>query len=136
MNEKPEKKQVEPACDVSQASRAADLGHERRTERRIVHKAVIIMAIGPGVNSEFEQADMVDCSTHGIGIVLPHALVLGSRFFVKVKLSTVALASYTVRYCQRMPEGYRIGAEYCDLVGTPSDCAAGPQLVCDALLKH
>ena len=106
---------------------------ERRAEDRIAHKAVVIMAYGQGEQLGFENAELIDCSLHGIAIMFHRALPVGHHFLLKVKLDRTVLVRYTVRDCQ--PSGrriFRIGGELAGFVGASPEPEA--QAVFNALL--
>jgi hypothetical protein len=107
---------------------------ERRTEDRIPHRAIVVMPFGEGVESEFKRAMMVDCSLHGIALIVDQPFRPRTRFFVKLKLTTVALVVYEVKYCQEMPHGYRIGADLQGISGSTADCNTTPEAIMHALL--
>jgi len=107
---------------------------ERRTEDRIPHRAILVMPFGEGVDSRFQRAQMVDCSVHGIGVVVDQPLPPRSRFFIKLKLTTVALVIYEVKYCEPLSHGYRVGAEFQGISGSEADCKMTLEEVIQALL--
>jgi hypothetical protein len=108
---------------------------ERRAEPRIPHRAVIVMPFGDEIESRFETAQMLDCSLHGIGVLLQRPLRPRTRFFVKLRLSNVALVIYEVKHCSQTQDGYRIGADFHGVIGNDTDRNAAPETVLAALLK-
>jgi hypothetical protein len=112
----------------------SDAFRDRRAEERIAHKAIVIMPFGPEMHGGFERATLTDCSPKGIGMILSQPLRPGMRFFLKLKLSAVALAVYSVKYCQPVKEGYRIGADFYGISGTDADRESTPESVFTALL--
>ena len=107
---------------------------DRRAEPRIPHRSIVVMPFGEGVRSQFEKAELLDCSTKGVGLIVSQALQPRMRFFLKLKLSAIALVVYEVRNCQQITEGYRIGAEFVGVIGNEIDRAATPEMVLTALL--
>ena len=76
---------------------------------------------------------MVDCSAKGIGILSTRSFPPGEQFLLKVKVKSVALLVYTVRYCRELEAGiYRIGAELAGCIGPHN---TDPQAILDALLN-
>jgi hypothetical protein len=75
------------------------------------------MACGSGERLEFEQAELMDCSLHGIGILFHRQLPLGAQFLLKLKLNRVTLLSYVVRNCRSEGTSFRIGAQFLRQVG-------------------
>src|SRR5689334_4060865 len=111
------------------------LGHERRAEQRIPHRAIVVMPFGEGVSSRFENATLLDCTAHGVALIVSQQLKPRSRFFLKLKLTAVALVIYEVRHCQEVPEGYRIGAEFRGVIGNAVDRESAPETILAALLR-
>jgi hypothetical protein len=107
---------------------------ERRREPRVPYRAVHVMAFGQGENLVFEPAEVVDCSLHGVAILLNRALAKGLHFFVKLKIDgRVTLVDYVVRNCRRQGRhGNRIGGEYCGVIGAVDE--VGADRVMQALL--
>jgi hypothetical protein len=103
---------------------------ERRAETRSAHKAVVIMAYGEGEQLGFENAELIDCSPHGVGILFHRPLVVGHHFLLKVKLDRTMLVRYAVRNCRTSGRKlFRIGGEVVGFVG-PS-----PEPGTDAVFK-
>jgi len=128
---------TEPTNDQikPEAAGGASAEHdERRGEERIPHRALIVMPFGEGVEARFEHAEMLDCSAHGIGLLVQRPLRCRSRFFVKLKLSNVALIIYEVKHCRQTPEGYRIGADFHGVIGNELDRESTAEAVLAALL--
>src|SRR5258706_6632523 len=90
---------------------------ERRVEPRTPHRAVVIMAYGEGERLEFERAELMDCSPHGIGILFHRSMPPGAQFLLKLKLDRVTLLSYVVRNCRSEGKSFRIGAQFVRQVG-------------------
>ena len=106
---------------------------EKRREPRVAHKAIVIMAYGEGENLEFENAELVDCSTHGIAILFHRPLSVGHHFLLKLKLNQTLLVRYFVRHCQRSGRKlFRIGGEFAGYVGSAEEIE--PDLIFNALL--
>src|SRR3982750_2794194 len=108
--------------DTGASSQAESVGENRRDDRRrearTPHRAVHIMAFGMGEELEFEPAELMDCSLHGVAILLNREIEEGHHFFVKLKLNgKVTLVNYLVRNCQQICRGlFRIGGEFCEFV--------------------
>ena len=97
---------------------------ERRTVPRVARRAVVIMPFGPGMHDGFERGTMLNCSSRGVGLLLHRPLQLNTRLFLKVRISNVALAVYTVRHCHATPDGYEVGARFHEVIGNESDARA------------
>src|SRR4051812_35317133 len=111
------KRKKDETADVQPVQAAAPSGSaglsddERRIESRVPHRAIIVMPFGDEVESRFETAEMIDCSLHGIGLLMQRPLRPRTRFFVKLRLTNVALIVYEVKHCSYTEEGYRVGAD-------------------------
>ena len=112
------------------------LADERRAHERIPHRTVLVMPYGEGVESRFERATLTDCSVGGIGILVGRPFAPRSRFFVKLKLTGVALIVYEVKYCQRQGNGFHVGAAFHDVIGQDADRTTTPEQVLAALLAE
>jgi hypothetical protein len=99
---------------------------QRRKEARAPCRSVVLMACGERESLLFEQVPLIDCSLHGIRILMPRPLELGDDILVKLKLPRIALVVYSVRHCHAEGAGYRVGAEFRNVVG--ADAAAAPDL--------
>lgn len=105
---------------------------EKRRERRVSCE-VVIMPCGTLASGKFRKARLVDCSATGIGILSTRSFPPGEQFLLKVKVKSVALLVYTVRYNRELEAGiYRIGAELAGCIG-PQNCDA--QTILNALLN-
>ena len=124
----------EPGAGAEPAAQSPPVADERRIEERFPHRAIVMMPFGEGVDSRFQRAQMVDCSVHGIGLITDQPLPPRSRFFIKLKLSTVALVIYEVKYCHALSHGYRIGADFQGISGSDADCKLSPETIIQALL--
>jgi hypothetical protein len=124
-----ERTSASPSGETEAATEA-----DRRAEPRIPHRSIVVMPFGEGVRSQFEKAELLDCSAKGVGLIVSQALQPRIRFFLKLKLTAIALVIYEVRNCQQITEGYRIGAEFVGVIGNEADRAATPERVLNALL--
>jgi hypothetical protein len=93
---------------------------QRRKEARTPCKRVVFMACGEGESLRFEDALLTDCSRRGIRILLPRPLPPGDDILVKLQLPRMTLIVYSVRHCHADGSGYRIGAEFRNVVGMPA----------------
>ena len=123
----------------SATSSAASVGRspspeDRRCEIRTPHKAVLVMPYGEGLSSGFEEAELADCSRHGVGLILQRPLRPGIHLFLKLKLKTVALVVYSVKHCRTTEGGFRIGADFCGVIGSDADRASSADAILAALL--
>jgi len=78
------------------------------------------MPYGEGEGLEFERGELVDCSPHGIGLILGRSLIPGASFLLKLNLKPVAFAVYDVRNCSATGNGFRIGASFHGFIGSPA----------------
>ena len=126
--------QRENANAATAAAATMTATDDRRIEQRVQHRAAIMMAFGPGLHGGFEQVTMLNCATRGVGVLVPAPLPVNSRFFLKLRLSSVALAIYTVRHCSPVEGGYEVGAHFAGVIGTDRDSDATAEEVLAALL--
>jgi hypothetical protein len=98
------------------------------------HKAVVIMTYGEGEELEFENADLIDCSPHGVAILFHRPLAVGNHFLLKLKLNQTLLVRYLVKHCQPAAEAsrFRIGGELSGCVGAIEEVE--PDVLINALL--
>lgn len=81
----------------------------------------------------WQSARLVDCSRHGVGLLLPTPLPAATQFLMRANLRQSVLLIYTVQNCQALDPGYRIGARFSAIIGPPDDRDASAVL--DALLE-
>ena len=93
------------------------------------------MPYGEGVSSGFEEAALADCSRRGVGLILARPLRPGIHLFLKLKLTTIALVVYSVKHCRPIDEGFRIGADFCGVIGSDADRASSADVILAALLS-
>ena len=105
---------------------------DKRRDRRVSCE-VVIMPCGTLASGKFRKARLVDCSANGIGILSTRSFPPGEQFLLKVRVKTVALLVYTVRYSRELEAGiYRIGAELAGCIGPQN---TDPQTILNALLN-
>jgi hypothetical protein len=110
-----------------------DKATDRRKERRIVHRAVVILAYGLYQKMEFEEVVMVDCSASGVRLEMGRPLEPPLEFLLKMGAGSSMMLAYEVRRCLRMKNHYEIGAEYTGFVG-PSEAVVEQRDVLEMLL--
>src|SRR4051812_16384736 len=89
----------------------------RRTEARFPAKGQIrYLPTRAAKDWKFLTGRLLDCSRHGIGIEVAHAMELGDDFIVKVRVGKLRLAVYRVQNVQTWGAGYRIGGEFIGLL--------------------
>ena len=114
-------------------SSSASLAERRREQRFACRRPIELLGCAGDVSWSSLKAEMIDCSAHGIGIVVGRPLQAGEQFMVKVRLSTTAVVLYTVRNCRKSEEGYRIGAEFVGYVVAGGDVSR--ESIADALMN-
>jgi hypothetical protein len=96
----------------------------RREVRYAPQRLVDILPCRARNEWNFKPAELIDCSTSGVGLIVDEPLQTGEQFIMKIKLVKWVLLLYTVRYCvpvegrgsaQRAGQ-MRIGAELCGYV--------------------
>ena len=112
-------------------------GSEKRSEERTPHRSLLVMPYGERLELQFESARLVDCSPHGVGILLGHALPVAGHFLVKLKYrQRTLLVLYAVKHCREAddePGLYRIGAQYAGEITGPDE-AVQAEAIYEALL--
>ena len=97
-------------------------------------RRIVLRPFGEGLDGDSRRADLLGCTTAGMTLVVDQPMRLNSRFFVKVKLSSVALVVYEVKQCEPLGRRFRVEAEWRDLTGSATDRAANAEAVVRALL--
>ena len=103
---------------------------DRRREPRVGCDRPI--AVLPYHEPRFVSGRFVDCSAHGVGVLLPQTLPVDERFLLKLRGESVTLLIYVIRNCQPVGDSYRIGAELLGCIGTAAN--AGDRGVLKMLL--
>jgi hypothetical protein len=83
------------------------VGPERRREQRTTLFKPIWVFVPM---HEPQIGHVVDCSPHGVGLLLRTRLSEGDEFGLKLRLPLLRLVTYSVRYCRPMNGQFRIGA--------------------------
>lgn len=104
------------------AAAAADAAPEgrRREPRAAVDRPIVIISLSARGGMRFHPGRLIDCSPHGLGVLLSRPLPLGDRFMVQSRLRRSVLLLYTVRNCRRWQNGFRVGAEFSGVLGEPN----------------
>jgi len=82
-------------------------GSDRRREQRTAlfkHIWVFVPMREPQIGC------LVDCSPHGVGLLLRSCMREGDEFGLKLRLPLLRLVTYSVRYCRPVNGQFRIGA--------------------------
>jgi hypothetical protein len=89
---------------------------ERRREARAACGRPI--AILPYSEDRFLRGHFVDCSVHGVGLIIAQPLKIDENFLMKLRGESLTLLVYVVRNCREVDRRYRIGGELCGCIGT------------------
>jgi len=82
-------------------------GSERRKEpRTALFKSIWVFV----PMHEPQMGHLVDCSPHGICLLLGTGLREGDKFGLKLRIPLLQLVTYSVRYCRPEQGRFRIGA--------------------------
>jgi hypothetical protein len=82
-------------------------GPERRREQRtMLFKRIWVFV----PMREPQIGYLVDCSPHGVGLLLRTCLRDGDEFGLKLRIPLLRLVTYSVRYCRPVHGQFRIGA--------------------------
>ena len=116
-----------------------DFVENRRSEPRVSAAAARRIDILPCEATtgewKFLDAELLDCSRHGLALLLTEPMPLGAQFLAKLKMSGgMKLLLYTVRNCAPCERArFRIGARFSGLAA--QEFQGDPDDVMDALLK-
>ena len=108
---------------------------ERRADPRVpCARHIDILPCQARAQWKFMDAEVVDCSKHGLSLLLSEPMEVGQQFLVKLKLPQgIKLLLYTVHNAApRERSRYRIGARFSGFAAQEFD--DDPQKVMDALL--
>ena len=95
---------------------------EQRCEKRFscIRRIGIISTDG-AQGQTFLEVDLLDCSAHGLGLMMDKPMEAGSQFIANMMPERSLLVLYTVRHCQ--PDGhgrFKVGASFEAFFGTPT----------------
>lgn len=91
------------------------VGIERRQEpRTALFKRVWVFV----PTHEPQVGHLIDCSPHGVGLLLRTCLREGDKFDLKLRIPLLRLVTYSVRYCRPEQGEFRIGALVSGIGGT------------------
>jgi hypothetical protein len=94
----------------------------RRREPRIsANRQIQYLPTNAAQNWQFLDAQLLDCSPHGLGMECHDPLAAGEDFIVKLVIGKVRLAVYRVKSVAPIETGYRIGAEFIGLLVDPDE---------------
>ena len=109
---------------------------ERRKEPRIAsNRTVAILPCGSSGHDDwrFSQAQLLDCSMSGIGLVTDIPLQAGDEFLVKLQLKKTVLIQYSVCHCTTLGlRKYKIGAELRGVIGSEAETHSLVELLAGA----
>ena len=103
---------------------------DRRREPRVACERSI--ALLPYHEPRFLNGRFVDCSVHGVGVMLMQPLPVDERFLLKLRGESVTLLVYVIRNCLPVGDQYRIGGELCGCIGTAAN--VGDRVILKMLL--
>ena len=101
----------------------------RREPRAICARPVVIL---PYSEERFVHARFVDCSVHGVGLLVPHPLAVDENFLMKLRGESLTLLVYVIRNCRAADGSFRIGGELCGCIGTAAN--VGDRAILNMLL--
>lgn len=109
---------------------------ERRSEPRVPATRLIeVLPCNSVKDWKFLDAELTDCSRHGLGFVLSESMQPGEQFLLKLRhAGQMRLLLYTVNTCAPAGRGrHRIGARFTELVSQRME--EDPQTVVESLLS-
>jgi hypothetical protein len=121
--------------DVGGRGLAGDALQRRRESRIECLKPIYVRPCAHHLDEKFFYSRLLDCSPHGVCVVVPKPLEPREQFLLKLRFQRLTLVLYTVRNCTEADySGWRVGAEFREIVGASEADAA--QVVYDALLNQ
>jgi hypothetical protein len=93
----------------------SEVGHAdvRRREPRFPCERLVELHLKNADGESAVTAKLVDCSTRGLGLIVPHAMEWGERFTVNLDLQKPRVLTYEARYSREIAENeFRVGAEF------------------------
>jgi hypothetical protein len=88
------------------------------TERRQEPRTALFKRVWVFVPTREPQVGhLIDCSPHGVGLLLRTGLREGAKFDLKLRIPLLRLVTYSVRYCRPEQGEFRIGALLCGIGG-------------------
>jgi hypothetical protein len=85
----------------------------RREPRTPCDKIVQIQSMIGDEKGEFIDVQLVDCSTRGLGLIVPRPMEWGEQFIAKLQLEKALLLIYEARYSRDLGGNmFRVGAEF------------------------
>ncbi len=108
-----------PTCtgDLAASDFRVPNASEKRQEPR--HAANRMIELMPCKNSpawRVIEAELVDCSAHGLGFLIDRPMASDEEFLVKLRLGKLMLLLYTVQHCRPENGRFRVGAKFTGLV--------------------
>jgi hypothetical protein len=89
----------------------------------------VILVYGLYEKMEFEEAELLDCSSQGVCIEFDRPLEDASAFLLRPKSGGEVMLRYSVRRCDRSDGSFRIGAEYSGFVSTKQTTLEPPAVL-------
>lgn len=106
---------------MSNAQLAAGAAEQRRERRFSCDHKIAIVSTGSSDNQGLHEVELLDCSVHGLGLLVNNPMEVGSQFIAKLKPERSLLVLYTVRHCVPVEQGrFKIGASFDAFFGTPA----------------
>jgi hypothetical protein len=109
---------------------------ERRNDPRTSRKGVVFLSHGELREGQFEEGELVDCSPHGIGLMMKRPIAMHVNLMVKLKTKPSSFVVYEVRHCDAASSQFKIGALYQGFVGAPESAEPEAESICSKLIAE
>jgi hypothetical protein len=96
-------------------------GENRREPRFPSARTIAVRPYRQAEERGFRPANLIDCSVHGLRVIMDESMHAGEQFLVQFKLGQLMLAVYTVRHCRRVDDRYVVGAALDGFIGGSED---------------
>jgi hypothetical protein len=96
--------------------RAADPSEKRQEPRHAANRMIELMPCSNSPAWHVLEAELVDCSAHGLGFLIDRPMAADEEFLVKLRLGKLMLLLYTVQHCRPENGRFRVGAKFTGLV--------------------
>ena len=113
-----------------------DFADNRRGEPRTKGSRMLsILPCRSGGDWKFINAELVDCSLSGLGLLMSMEMPIGAQFLAKLRVNdSLKMLLYTVQNCRSAGgRNYRIGARFSGYTAEQSQ--ENPERILEALLK-
>lgn len=123
------------ALTIGDFTQAVVPDNRRREARAACDRPIDIMPVTPTFDEPHLRALLIDCSPHGLGLIVERPMSAGDQFLVDIVIGQHPVqVLYTVRHCRAAGEhAFKVGAAFSAFISGPDDAA--PVALFAALLE-